>query len=171
MLCPSARPDLCPAASTTRLCAFQARDKSASPSGYCLLHANASSCASCYSGSTSARPPGRRPPINNCNYACNNIDRVQQQQQKQPQQRQRRTLIAQAERKICTPIYIMRILFLLCSHLYPPSLSPLSSPLLLFFLVSFGVQQSKHFLALWLWLCLDPQLDQAETSANVVAAT
>lgn len=116
MLCPSARPDLCPAASTTRLCAFQARDKSASPSGYCLLHANASSCASCYSGSTSVPPP-----INNCNYACNNIDRVQQQQQqKQPQQRQRRTLIAQAERKICTPIYIMRILFLLCSHLYPP---------------------------------------------------
>lgn len=126
MLCPSARPDLCPAASTTRLCAFQARDKSASPCGYCLLHANSSSCASCYSGSTSARPlPPPPPPINNCNYACNNIDRVQQQQQKQPQQRQRRTLIAQAERKICTPIYIMRILFLLCSHLYPPS-PPLS---------------------------------------------
>lgn len=160
MLCPSARADLCPAASTTRLCAFLAQNDfplhslSASPFDCCLLHANASSCASCYSGTTSARPLKLRPPpIVNCNYACNNINRVQQQRQ-----RQRRTLIAQAERKICTPIYIMRILFLLCPHLC----RPLPSPLWLFFLVSLCVQQSKHFLALWLWLCLDPQLDQAE---------
>lgn len=68
-----------------------------------------------------------------------------------------------------TDLHYAYPVFTLLSPL-PPS-PPLSSPLLLFFLVSLGVQQSKHFLALWLWLCLDPQLDQAETSANVVAAT
>lgn len=69
------------------------------------------------------------PPIDNCNYACNNIDRVQQQWKQRREQGAGTgswTLIAQAERKICTAIYIMRILFFLWPHLFrhPPFESP-----------------------------------------------
>lgn len=63
-------------------------------------------------------------------------------------------------------------------YAYPvfPLASPIPPPALritpcYFYAASFSVQQSKHFLALWLWLCLDRQLDLAETSANVDAAS
>lgn len=113
MPCPSPRPDLYPTASTTRLCAFLGRTTPA-----WLLPAACKCIQLCLLQRHHPPSPPPPPPAHRQLQL-----RLQQHRQsaaavKAAQGAGSWTLIAQAERKICTAIYIMRILFFLWPQLY-----------------------------------------------------
>lgn len=127
---PSPRPDLYPAASTTRLCAFLGRTTPA-----WLLPAACKCIQLCLLQRHHPPPPPPPPAYRQLQL------RLQQHRQSAAAVKAAQgagagswTLIAQAERKICTAIYIMRILFFLWPQLYrhqPPFESPRAIFLLL----------------------------------------